>query len=92
MGGLVTITAPIIYEGIRGGTKPTKLEKQKLSEGLDKLEISKLKDFTIIRKGAGSRPNTDRVDIIANQRVGNFDRTIRISGDLKRGEKGCKNN
>ena len=87
-GGLATITAPIIYEGIRGGTKPTQLEKQELSKGLDKLESSRVTDLTIIRKGAGSRPNTDRVDIIANQRFGNFDRTIRISGDLRRGEKG----
>ena len=87
-GALASIGIPMVYGRIRRGEIPTTIEKRKLIDNLNKLENSIMKDFTLIRKGAGRRPNSDRVDIIATQKSGGFARKIKISGDLIKKDKG----
>jgi hypothetical protein len=89
VGTAVGVGLPVAYEGIRGGTKTTKLERQKLTEEINKLENSKLiEDPIIIKQGAGNLPNSDRVSLVAVQKTGNFKRVYTITGSVVRGEKG----
>jgi hypothetical protein len=80
--GFASIKVPMVYENIRSGTKINQLEKIKLLEEMNKLEASKITSYDVNKLGKGNLPNSDRVNIVAEQKSGNFIRRITIGGDL----------
>jgi len=66
----------------------TKKEVELLEKDLKKLEQTEITDTTIIKVGEGTKINSDKVEVVGTQKYGDFERKIKVTGDLVRDAKG----